>query len=287
MTDEVAHPSSPLARWHEIPLASILGEIAPEDCKVHCAVPSPTDHPLEAFAQSWDEWVLWNRYRPEVHAFNRRYVFSLMQSYEPATWIFGGLFEVTGDTGVPRTHAYSVELVDHPMQAWIGRLKVRYAHKGRNIRVKFESVVDSMQIAEVLPVRYAGKPFPGHDRIEHSFRELAVVYQQQRPDWRVALEHMKGVYVLHDKHTGKSYVGSACGDTGLWMRWGQYVATGHGGNVDLQALVNQDGIEYVREHFTFALLEYWSMRTPDDYVIERESYWKRVLLSREFGYNAN
>jgi hypothetical protein len=29
------------------------------------------------------------------------------------------------------------------------------------------------------------------------------------------------------------------------------------------------------------------VRTPDDYVIKREAYWKDVLLSREFGNNRN
>lgn len=211
-----------------------------------------------------------------------------MQAYsEPGLWVFGGLFEVVGHNGVPHSHAYSVALVDHPIQAWVGRLKVRFVLKGRNIRVNLETVLDTMHIAEVLPVRYAGEPFPGHDRIEHTFGQMAVVYAQQRPDWKVALEHMKGVYVLHDRNTGKSYVGSASGDTGIWARWGQYVATGHGGNIDLRKLVAREGFDYVREHFSFALLEYWSMRTPDEHVSERESYWKRVLLSREFGYNAN
>jgi len=41
----------------------------------------------------------------------------------------------------------------------------------------------------------------------------------------------------------------------------------------------------LRENLIFALLEFWSMRTPDDHVIERERYGKRVLLSREFGHN--
>lgn len=280
--------ASPLGAWSAIPLATILADIRPEDCKLHCATWNGKNQPLEVFARSWNEWVKWNTWRPEHDVFNRAYIFSLMQAYtKPGKWVFGGLFKVLGSTGVARSHAYTVELLDHPIQAWVGRLTVGFVQPGRNTRQKLENVLDSMSIAEVSPVRYAGQPFPGHDSIEHSFRDLAVIYEQQRPDWRVALESMKGVYVLHDRRTGKSYVGSACGDTGIWTRWGQYVATGHGGNIDLRGLVDREGIEYLRENFTFALLEYWSMRTPDDFVIERESYWKRVLLSREFGYNAN
>ncbi len=211
-----------------------------------------------------------------------------MQAYsEPGKWVFGGLFKVLGSTHVPHSHAYTVELLDHPIQAWVGRLKVSFLQPGRNTRLRLENVIDTMSIAEVAPIRYAGQPFPGHDSIEHGFRDLEVIYQQNRPDWRGALEAMKGVYVLHDLYTGKSYVGSGYGDTGIWARWMQYVLTGHGGNADLRKLVDERGIEYLRDHFTFALLEYWSMRIPDDFVIQRENYWKRVLLSRQFGYNAN
>lgn len=37
----------------------------------------------------------------------------------------------------------------------------------------------------------------------------------------------------------------------------------------------------------FALLEYWAMRTDDDHVLERESYWKEVLHARSLGHNKN
>jgi hypothetical protein len=98
---------------------------------------------------------------------------------------------------------------------------------------------------------------------------------------------MKGVYVIHDRTSGKAYVGSACGDTGIWARWGQYVASVHGRNIDLRALVEREGNEQVRDDLVFALLEYWPMRTWDEYVLQRESYWKDVLMSRTFGHNSN
>jgi hypothetical protein len=43
----------------------------------------------------------------------------------------------------------------------------------------------------------------------------------------------------------------------------------------------------VRDNLVFALLEYWPMRTWDDFVLEREGYWKDVLMSRTFGHNSN
>lgn len=274
--------------WPEIPFSMILGNVDPRECKLHCAVFNQRDNPLDVFARSWDEWVHWNRWRGAQDVFNRRLILSLMDEYrEKDIWVFGGLFEVVGRRPTPHSAAYDVELLDHPIQGWVGRLKLRFAPRGRNMRLNLESVIGGIHVAEVLPRPYSGRPFPGHDSIEHGFRDLEVVYSQQRGDWRDALKDMKGVYVLHDRCTGRSYVGSACGDTGIWARWGQYITSGHGGNVDLQEVVAREGIEYVREHFRFALLEYWSMRTPDEHVLRREAYWKRVLLSREFGYNAN
>ena len=271
-----------------IPLRNLLPGLDPTQYKVHCAVSNGIDQPLDVFARSWDEWVLWNRYRPARNEFNRPFIFSLMQVYdERDRWLFGGVFEVVGGGTTPHSHSYEIELREDVLRGCIGRLKVGYRPQGRAIRLRFENALDQMEAVEILKVPYEGPAFPGHDRINHSLRQLEVVYAQQRPDWRGALEYMKGVYVIHDRTSGKPYVGSAYGDTGIWARWGQYVASLHGGNIDLRNLVDRKGDEYVRDNLIFALLEFWSMRTPDDFVFERESYWKRVLLSREFGHNEN
>lgn len=54
-----------------------------------------------------------------------------------------------------------------------------------------------------------GDPFPRHDRINRTLADLQSIVSQQGPDWRIAFEHMKGVYVVHDQATGARYVGSA------------------------------------------------------------------------------
>lgn len=270
-----------------IPLSSIC-ELDPSDYKLHCAVWNGQEHPIDVFARSWEEWIGWNTWRSARDDFNRPFIFSLMQVYtEPNRWLFGGIFEVLERNPTPHAHSYRVALREELLPGCIGRLKVNYRPGGRATRLKLESAIDQIEVAEILPLRYAGEPFPGHDSINHTLRQLQVVVTQKRADWRGALEHMKGVYVLHDVTTGKPYVGSAYGDTGIWTRLEQYATSLHGGNVDLRDLVERQGDEHVRDNLTFALLEFWSMRTPDAYVLERESYWKRVLLAREFGHNRN
>ena len=110
----------------------------------------------------------------------------------------------------------------------------------------------------------------------------------QKPDWKGALESVKGIYLITDTNNGKRYVGSAYGDNGIWSRWANYVATGHGNNAELVQVIKRPGIQYARKHFRFALLETRSMNTDDNVVIQREQHWKRILLSQgDYGYNKN
>ncbi len=68
-----------------------------------------------------------------------------------------------------------------------------------------EGCIDDMTVASILPEPYMGDPFPGHDRINHSPADIQRIVTENRPDWRIALEHMKGVYVIHDQLTGEPY----------------------------------------------------------------------------------
>ena len=111
--------------------------------------------------------------------------------------------------------------------------------------------------------------------------------RRERPDWKAALEKVKGIYLIVDKSNGKMYVGSAYGNAGIWSRLRCYVGTGHGWNDKLIKIIHSNGTDYARENFQFSVLELRSMRTDDRDILNRETYWKRVLQSRKFGYNSN
>jgi hypothetical protein len=183
--------------------------------------------------------------------------------------------------------SYTVQLREDVLGPFIRRLWIRHRTTGRPIRRTMESVLPTMTVAFIQEELFAGDPFPGHDRINHSLADLQAVVGHARADWRIALESMKGVYVIHDTGTGQRYVGSAYGDTGIWQRWSYYASTLHGDNDGLKKLLEQKGEEYYRTNMRFALLEYWSMRTDDHHVLERESYWKDVLQARTLGHNKN
>lgn len=152
----------------------------------------------------------------------------------------------------------------------------------------FENYIDKFVVTELLDKPYAGVDFPGYDNIDIYFPSLEFVIKNQKQDWKVALENMKGVYLIVDKKNGKKYVGSAYVDSGIWSRWCCYIGSGHGGNDELVKVIDANGIDYARENFKFSLLEVFTMKTDDESIIRRESFWKEVLLIRgKFGYNNN
>lgn len=145
-----------------------------------------------------------------------------------------------------------------------------------------------MLVSEILKEPYNGEIFPGYENISVDFHVLQPVFIREKLDWKLALENVKGIYVILDKTNGKKYVGSAYGDSGIWARWSCYIGTGHGWNDELTKIIKTHGFDYAKKNFRLTLLEYLPMKTEDSVVINRESFWKEALLSRgDFGYNKN
>ena len=271
----------------EIELKSIFKDIDPSGYKVHFARRSSNNNePLDEYIASFDNWVEWNRYSTKDD-YNREYVFSLISFYpESDTWLFGGIWRILSRDMSKKPHPYEIELVD-AYSEYIGRLKIKYSYKDRGTRVKFENHFENMIVKELLAEPYSTAAFPGYKNIDIPFMTLEAIINKDAPAWKNALS-IKGIYLITDTQTGKKYVGKADGENGIWQRWSDYISDGHGGDVDLKKLVDAKGFEYVRQNYKFTLLE--PISGWDEYDIDdRESYWKRVLLSRmeAFGHNKN
>jgi hypothetical protein len=268
----------------EIKLSGILKIEKPDDYKAHLADYNQSDEPLDVFVRDRQEWQSWSEYKKAKNDFNRPFIFTLMSFYpEKDTWLFGGIFEVLKRD----KSGYKIQLTDQA-EEHIGRLKLRYKPLSRQRRLKFDSLYAELVVAEILKERYTGESFAGYENIDLTFSQIAAIVQNEKPDWKAALRSIKGVYLITDVLLGKRYVGSAYSEGGIWSRWRQYVDTGHGGNDALVKLVREKGIEYARKHFKFTLIEYRPMKITDQEVIDRETFWKKALLSRgDFGYNMN
>lgn len=129
--------------------------------------------------------------------------------------------------------------------------------------------------------------FPGFENLVLTFRELEIVVIEPRryAEWHAAMFSVNAVYLIVDAHTGKHYVGSAYGVGGLLGRWKEYVATYHGHNVNMVEGVRADPSMFQR--FQFSVLQILPKSSTADEVVAVETLYKRKLLSKEFGVNAN
>lgn len=118
-------------------------------------------------------------------------------------------------------------------------------------------------------------PFPGYLEFIRPLSEIAALPE----GWAEALRRVKGVYVLTCPRTREQYVGKADGIDGFWGRWMAYVTTGHGGNVRLKSRDPSD--------YQVTILEVAGSAAGERDIERMEVRWKRKLLSREMGLNAN
>lgn len=54
-----------------------------------------------------------------------------------------------------------------------------------------------------------------------------------------------------------------------------YIANGNGGNIELKSL----DFEYIQKNFRYSILEIYKSTTDDDAILERESWWKELLMT--------
>ena len=272
----------------EITLPQVYRIDAPATYKVHLASWNGWDQPLDVFVRDRNEWDGWNSWGNKIDVFNRDNILALIDFYpERDRWLFGGAYQVRSRSGKVGKGAYKLRLIE-ACKPYIGRLKIEFKRPSRAKAVKLERYYESFVVAEILAEPYGGERFPGYDQIDIGFPALENVFNRQLADWKTALENAKGVYVITDHRNGRKYVGSAYGGTGIWARWSCYASTCHGFNDELTRLIKAKGTKYARLNFRFSLLEYFPLKTDDDLILQRESHWKNILMSRgRFGYNRN
>jgi hypothetical protein len=272
------------ARADELHLSQIWPIPNAEDFKLHLACECEGVEPLDLFVHEPKTWLDWNQYKSR-NEFSREFILALIEFYpEEHRWLFGGAWQIRSRHRGKDWWEYDLKPLKEA-EPFIGRLKVILKRPGRPKAFYFEDHYSALVVSEILPTRYDGEAFPGYDAINLRFAELESIFSVPRLDWKAALEYSKGVYLITDIRNGQKYVGAAYGDAGLWSRWACYVRTGHGYADDLTRIINKHSLEYARKNFRFALLEYFPMRTEDRAVTGRETYWKDVLMTRQYGYN--
>ncbi|MHB9145807.1 MAG: GIY-YIG nuclease family protein [Symbiobacteriia bacterium] len=256
--------------------------VKPIQCKLHFAVNNGEDEPLDVYRDGrFDEWQRWQSRRN----FKRPYVISLIAMQSSRQWLFAGVHQSLGYE--ERGGQYYYNLARLPQFNELdGRLVITFEKDSRPCYRNAETLAERLDLAEIRSEKLGIMRFPGFANVRLQKHELEIIVRHQEESWRAALSAVAGVYVIADTRTGRLYVGSATGSEGLWDRWCQYANNGHGQNEDLKAVLDREGSEYAN-NFQFGILEIAGSQASRDEIRDRESHWKELLLSRDFGYNLN
>jgi hypothetical protein len=195
-------------------------------------------------------------------------------------WLLFHIGQVTRDLN--KLNGVGYEYQDLPdYQKYVGRLIIKFKNKAQTMIRNAESVFDDCYISQILSDTFDNDLFPGYEKVNISWDEMNRVLEKD--NWKTALQNQKGVYLMTDTSNGKMYVGSAYGENMILGRWRAYVKSGNGGNVGLKQLT----FDHIKQNFKYSILDIYKSTTDDQIIINRESWWKEVLQSRQFGYNEN
>ena len=259
------------------------GALRPEDTKIHLAVEN-FQNPLDLYREgTFQEWQTGQSRKN----FERAHVVSFIELPEPHHWLFAGAYH-SGGCGEPnRDGWYTYRLTAmRACKELEGRLVARFERPGRQSYLRAENWMDAITVSHIREEPLSVPEFPGFKGLHIRKRLLDLVVAQNHGAWKAALSSVAAVYLIADPKTGKFYVGSATGQGGLWQRWTGYASSGHGGNRDLKALL-REMTEIDIGELQFSVLEIADTHAGTNEILERESHWKRVLLTQIHGLNPN
>ena len=213
--------------------------------------------------------------------------FAQYNLYGSNFYIFGGIYEVK--KAFPEKFyegGYNIKLLED-YKEYRKRLIVKFEQKGRTFERWYFSLNDNdIEIYELSSSQNL-KEFNGYQNVSLTHTELQYIINNTEPSWKLALSSVKAVYVITDMKTGKLYIGSAYGNDCLLNRWNKYVTNLTGENKEFEALIKEKGESYIQNNFKYSILEIFDTKTKDEYILERESYWKNVFETKKFGMNKN
>ena len=205
-------------------------------------------------------------------------------------WLFLGAYEVLGVTDFEDGHqTYKLQRLER-FSGLIERLIISYKKIQGPKQAKLNIVkIESIEVVSILEKKYTyvSRKFEGYDKVSLPFKELRKIIELNVDNWRELLENINCVYAITDISTGKIYIGSTYNSSGVWGRWSDYVSTnGHGGDIELVKLLKENPNQ--SDYFVFTIIEsFFNCNGTEQFILDREVYWKKVFCTRSFGYNKN
>jgi hypothetical protein len=265
-------------------VALMDSEVTPRNTKIHLATWNGKQNPFDVYlAGEFDDWQRWQTKRN----FERRFVMALIGLRGVERWLYAGIYESKGCDWIESDNMYYYRLQERAScSEFDGRLVAKFARPGRQSYLNMDKWADQVLVGEILPKRISLGEFPGFKGVDLTKDELDTIVAQGLESWRTALSNVAGVYLISHPPSGRLYVGSATGEGGIWQRWCQYAATGHAGNRELKEMMQNDG-DQTGSRFRYSILEIADVHASREDILLRESHWKKILLTRAHGLNAN
>lgn len=262
-----------------------------KNVKIHCAIGNAEKgknklEPLFEFTKG--KFKEWQEGQNQKN-FERKYILSII-FINKNEWLFAGIFQCLSVKEAKKENGktyyiYKTELLEYGNEL-IGKLIINFEKDFRASYLLLENHINYLILYEIKKAEYRFEPFPGFSNVHIAFDLLKEIINNNESSWQSALSSVKGIYLISDKSNGKLYVGSAYGENAFWQRWSAYVENGHGGNKKLKEILKKNGMKH-SDNFTFSILEICNINTMDEEILNKESFWKERLLTREYGYNDN
>ena len=189
-----------------------------------------------------------------------------------------------------RTYDYFYELQQEPQYVDLeGRVVIDWG-KALQSWVQSSYNENDKPVVEILPSSKESrliKPFTDYLDFTLSYAELTEMIENagEYIDWQKSLSAVAGVYLILAETTGLLYVGAAYGEHGIWGRWTDHAANGHGGAALLRDLT-QSKPEYP-ESFRYSVLQVLPKSATENEVRRWEKLYKKKLGTLEKGLNLN
>lgn len=245
------------------------------------------ENPIDIFKRNPQELLKWNYWNSQSYKVGQISIGLVKMRYDE--WLLFTIGEITDVAKRKRSgvdcHYYTYE---ERYGQLFGRVIIKYHKKFQSQFPNASTILDNLEVKEILPSVFSGFDFPGYDKVSLTYNELETILNGDYPSYRNALENQQAVYVLTDTNTGKLYVGSATSKNQMLLsRWEGYIKTFHNGNEGLKELFEMKGEEYFKKYFKYSIIENFNSKVNANFVIDRECYWKEVLDTRSHGYNKN
>ncbi len=241
-------------------------------------------NPIEIFKKEDFNVLLegqyWNYIKKKSYKYGQITLGFIRINNNDELWLLFHVGKITKDLNKLDGVGYEYEILPQ-YEKYFGRLIIKFKNKTQNMIRNANSVINHCEVFQILPDIFENDIFPGYDKVNVSWEEMSRVISKE--SWKTALQNQKGVYLITDISNGKMYVGSAYGENMILGRWQSYIKTGNGGNVELKKM----NFDYIKKNFKYSILDIFKSTTDDQNIISRESWWKSVLQTREFGYNKN